>query len=359
MKKNLSFGIKCFCLVFLLAMVGCEGDVGPAGPAGPAGTQGPAGPAGPAGEDGADGADGSGTNNCMECHGNDQLITAKVFQYENSIHYLGGHYGRSNATCAACHSSQGFLDRIATGEMAASMDIEEPLPQNCYTCHKIHQTYTDADWEFTQSDPVTFWVGGATVDIGKGNLCISCHQPRVREPAIPDPSDTGMLTLETTRYGPHHGAQGAMFTGHGAYLVGSGYENSLHTTLVGDACITCHMAPVLDGREAGGHTWRVVSEGGDLNTNGCISCHTDEDALLATVASTQSEIDSLLGILKDKLVNDVGILTESNRSIRGDFQAVEVGVLWNYMYVLEDQSGGVHNGKFARTLLNNSIAALD
>jgi hypothetical protein len=302
----------------------------------------------------------NGAENCMDCHGNSQLITAKVFQWERSVHATGGHYERNTASCAGCHTSQGFLDRLATGGTTASMDIENPLPQNCYTCHMIHTTYTEEDWAFTQTQPVTFWVGGETVDLGKGNLCISCHQARVPDPALPPVGENATYMVTNKRYGPHHGAQGVLFTGSSAYKVGTGYENSSHTTLVPDACITCHMAKVLGANLAGGHTFRVESEEGELNTNGCALCHTDEDALLDRVDEVQAEIANLLDSLGNKM-HDLGLLDADLEYavVPQEFTSVQLGVLWNYQFVKEDKSGGVHNYKFTKTLLENSITALE
>ena len=336
----------------------CEGDQGPQGPTGPAG---PTGPEGPAGIDGQNGAE-----NCLDCHGSNQLITAKLFQWENSVHALGGHYERNQASCAGCHTSQGFLERIKSGEPNASADVEDPLPQNCFTCHQIHQTYTSADWASTASEPVNFWVGGETADIGKGNLCINCHQARVPSPALPEPGVDGMATVTSSRYGPHHGSQGVLFTGNAAYEVPGAepYANGAHTALVENACITCHMATVSGGREAGGHTFRVTSEAGSLNTSGCIQCHTNASELNDLVDATQAEIEDLLLQLGTRL-NELGILKDDLTSANASSSAplnltnVQLGVLWNYQYIREDKSFGVHNGKYARALLKNSLAAIN
>jgi formate-dependent nitrite reductase cytochrome c552 subunit len=342
-----------------LMFIGCEGDIGPQGPAGVQGPQGPQGPGGANGQNGQNGAE-----SCLECHGNNQLITAKIFQWENSIHALGGHYERNAASCAGCHTSQGFLDRIATGEMNASADVADPLPQNCYTCHNIHQSYTDADWSLTSQDPVTLWVTGETVDIGKGNQCINCHQARVPSPAIPAPGTAGTFTVTSSRFGPHHGAQGMAFTGKGGFEVGTGYTNSAHTAVITNSCITCHMADVAGGRDAGGHTFRVVSEDGELNTNGCVTCHSNTDALETLVEDTQAEIAQLLNDLGTKLI-EKGFLRDNFESVNAsssaplELTAEELGALWNYQYVREDQSFGIHNYKYIKTLLENSIAALN
>lgn len=309
------------------------------------------GPQGPAGADGTNAAE-----NCIDCHGSSQLITAKRFQWENSIHALGGHYEQNAAACAGCHTSQGFLDRIANGGTTASMDIDDPLPQNCYTCHRIH---TGDDWALTADDPVTLWVGGATVDLGKGNQCVNCHQARVPSPAVPTPGDTEILIITNKDYGPHHGAQGMAFTGNGAFEIGEGYVNSAHVSVVPNACITCHMAPVEGGREAGGHTFRVISEDGEINMNGCVTCHTDGDELEGMIVAVQDEIQSLLTALGTRF-NELGILDDNLEYalVPSEMTSTQVGILWNYQYVREDKSFGVHNYQYIKTLLENSIAAL-
>ncbi len=331
----------------ILSFGACEGDKGDIGPAGPVGPEGPIGQAG--------------VENCKDCHGSSQLITSKLFQWESSVHATGGHYERNTAECAGCHTSQGFLDMMFSGTETATMDIEDPLPQNCYTCHQVHQTYTDEDWTLTHTDPVTLWTGANTVDLGQANLCLNCHQTRRRDdPALPTPGDTDSLVITSPFWGPHHGAQGALFTGSSAFEIGTGYENSLHTTLVENACITCHMAAVSGANAAGGHTFHVISETGDLNMNGCVQCHSDAGELQMMVDGTQAEIETLLEELKVEL-EAIGILSfqfGADRATAGTWDPTHVGALWNYLYVEEDKSHGVHNYKYAKTLLENSIDAL-
>lgn len=340
------------CLAIVFALASCEGDEGPIGPAGPTG---PSGPTGPAGQNGAE--------NCIDCHGNSQLITAKLFQWEHSVHATGGHYERNTTTCAGCHTSQGFLERIVTGSANTAATIQDPLPQNCYTCHKIHQTYTSADWELTQTNPVTLWVGGQTLDFGKSNLCISCHQSRTYSPALPDPNTGGTVNITSSRYGPHHGPQGVMLPGLNGYeLPGPmAYENSAHTALLSNnsknACVSCHMA-TAQGTASGGHTFRVVSEAGALNTAACIACHTNTTDLNNLMAKSQNTIDSLLLVLQTKLIERGKINPATDLAVPGTFEGHEAGALFNYRFVQEDQSLGVHNFKYAQALLVNSIAAL-
>ena len=347
--RNLCLLLFAFAAAFALALSGCEGDQGPVGPVGPEGPQ------GPMGENGA--------QNCVDCHGNNQLITAKMFQWEHSVHATGGHFERNRTSCAICHTSQGFIERLETGEEMTAEDIADPLPINCYTCHKIHQTYTEADWELTQTEPVTLWVTGETLDLGKANLCISCHQSRRYSPSLPDPGTGGTVEITNFRYGPHHGPQGEMLPGIGGYEVpGSvAYENTAHTALLANnvrhACVACHMA-AAEGVASGGHTFHVVDEDGAINEAACMECHTDGDALEDLVADRQMQIETRLEELRQLLIARGKLDPDNDRAITGTYEGHEAGALFNYRFVQEDRSLGVHNFKYANALLSNSIEAL-
>ena len=123
------------------------------------------GPQGPAGTDGANGADGApgadGTNaaeTCTQCHSDDQVIVTKSRQYANSKHNTGHTSGYTNRSfgpsynCAGCHTSQGFLDNLVGASNTPYADVTQP---NCYTCHEIHSTGTEADWALTSGGVIT------------------------------------------------------------------------------------------------------------------------------------------------------------------------------------------------------------
>ncbi|NOY51261.1 MAG: hypothetical protein GXO88_11970 [Chlorobi bacterium] len=320
--------------------------------------EGPAGKDGAPGKDGEDGINGQdGTATCVQCHDNSQVKFAKTLQWEASVHATGGNFERNDADCAACHTSQGFLQRMANGTMEADGTVENPNPQNCYTCHNIHSTYTPDDWGFTYNAPVKLWINDETVDFGKGNLCINCHQARIPDPfPVVGGSD---VEIGSPYWGAHHGPQGLILGGTGAFEIGDGYSNGLHTTLVTDGCVTCHMATAY-GTQAGGHTMNItyMYHGHEvINTAGCISCHTDASALNDKIEATQTEFDELLATLGDLLIAQ-GIMDENFRAIPGTMTATQAGVLMNFNMVREDGSHGVHNGNYVRAILNNSIAAM-
>ena len=130
------------------------------------------GPEGPAGKDGADGVDGEdgadGNATCGQCHDFSENVNAKMAQYGNSQHGKGiTAFEADRTACAPCHSSQGYKEVIVTGAQATAAAISNPTQPNCYTCHKIHETYSVNDWALRQTEPVARWQGGEAYD---GNI---------------------------------------------------------------------------------------------------------------------------------------------------------------------------------------------
>jgi len=324
------------------------------------------GPAGPAGKDGTNGTNGTdgtdGTAGCIQCHDNSQVILAKSLQWEASVHATGGNFERNTTDCAPCHTSQGFLETVANTpaggtrpDTIAEAAIQNPAPQNCFTCHEIHSTYTPTDWTITTADPVKLFVNGQTVDFGKGNLCANCHQPRVPSPLPVVGGDS--VTITSPYWGVHHGPQAGILGGTGGYTFGKTYTNSAHTTVVTDGCVTCHMATAY-GTQAGGHQMGMtyLYHGHErINTTGCITCH--PSGIDAKIAATQSGVMDLMGQLKTALINK-GVLNASDGIVTGKMSADVAGALMNYKMVEEDRSEGVHNADYVRELLQNSIDAI-
>ncbi|PKP23592.1 MAG: hypothetical protein CVU06_07475 [Bacteroidetes bacterium HGW-Bacteroidetes-22] len=316
---------------------------------------------GPAGKDGEAGINGTdGTATCIQCHDNTEELFAKQNQWAASTHATGGNYARSTVGCADCHTSQGFRETVATGQPVAN-DISNANPINCYTCHEIHKTYTPTDWALTTVAPVTLMLNGASVDFGTGNLCANCHQSRPIDAAVmpvvggPDI----ILTAANKRYGSHHGPQANIIggIGTGLYEVGTGYVNSAHTSLE-KGCVTCHLSEGY-GNQGGGHVMNV-KYGTSYVTSGCTEagCH-DATAVKQEILDYQAEIQTLLDQIKAKLV-EAGIANEGDLYTKpGTYSADVVGAFLNHQSVTEDKSLGVHNPRYVKKLLENTLAALN
>ena len=199
---------------------------------------------------------------------------------------------------------------------------------------------------------MTLELTGDTIDLGKGNLCASCHQPRWSY-EIPQVGG-GDVEITSTRFGPHHGPQSTILTGLGGY--GEFTGSSVHAGVL-DGCTTCHMADAY-GKQAGGHTMKMGYEYHDElspNLAGCESCHSDIEDFDRN--GLQTEVEALIDELKALLVAE-GLITETGSGITGTFTSEQAGALWNYKTVTEDRSLGVHNPSYTKFLLQTAIDAL-
>ena len=359
-------------LFLLPALTACEGPTGPAGPAGTAGVAGPTGATGPAGPVGPAGQDAN--ENCTQCHTDDVGLFAKQIQYANSTYAVGINFERSTANCAGCHTHQGFIERMEDGVVEATANVSNPAPVNCRTCHMIHDTYTSADYALTASGPVTMKLTGVgDVDFGDkaGNLCAQCHQ--ARDMTLPTMGATP-VTITSTRYGTHHGPQGTVVAGVGAIeFAGSktitGGPNAHGNPAINEGvCATCHMGAAFGG-QAGGHTWKMKYEyhGSErANVAGCNTCH-DDFSDFTEFGDTPATVLALLQTLETELIRvgiKAGLSTDYTihglnvYAVKGDFPGDVAGAMLNWQIFAEDRSLGLHNPKYAKAVLQNSIEVL-
>jgi hypothetical protein len=345
-----------------VAAVACEGPVGPQGPAGTAGAAGPQGPAGPAG---ATGNDANAT--CTQCHTGDVTMYAKQLQYQQSAHNLGGNFERNSTSCAVCHTHQGFLERLPTNALTTAATIENPAPQNCRTCHQIHQTYTSADYALTATTAFPLWSGAkaATVDLGaaSGNLCARCHQARTTSPMPTLGGDP--VTVTSTRYGWHYSPVANVMSSTGAFAFTGSFPTPTTAHVHGDpafnpkTCATCHMATAT-GDLRGGHTLKmfsVSSSGAEVqNINGCQECHKTVENF--DHFGLRGEIDGLLADLHTELVR-LGIgRAGTHYAITGTYPADVAAGFLNWYLFTEDKSHGIHNPTYAKNVLRNTLAKM-
>ncbi|HAW51006.1 MAG TPA: hypothetical protein DCX54_01575 [Flavobacteriales bacterium] len=321
------------------------------------GPEGPAGPAGPAGADGADGTDGTpgvaGNAVCMECH-NIAKHDAIEAQWAASVHGIGevAHSRGGSKSCGRCHSDQGFRETQYTGQDTLAAAIGLPQAIQCGTCHDFHQSLdfeNEPNYALRTIAPVDLLMFRAadpeadpvTIDLGsESNLCANCHQPRTAPPV----ADTaGNYKFTSTHYGPHHGPQSTSLAGLGAAEVGTGYPapgtGSTHATSA--RCVTCHM-------HDGEHTW-------EPNLAACndAACH---NGALTTVSDNTRQLAfaTSMATLEAKLTT-AGLLLDGHPN-PGTYPIDQVKALYNYEWLVDDRSNGVHNFPYLERLLANSIA---
>ncbi len=354
-----------FVCIGMVLLISCEG---PAGPAGPAGAD------GGVGADGTDGADGA--LFCLGCH--DQgAMDDKAVQFAEAGHSTA--YTRfTSTTCAPCHSHQGFIQYGEGGQVDLDFIFDYGSTMTCGTCHSHKLNGSPAVFDTTEgwvpirfNDPVILRTGEPDLDFGNNdNLCVRCHQPR-RNWAEYDDETGDSVKVTSSHAGPHHGAQSTTLMGLGgdhrltsisdASLLGP----STHGT--GAGCVACHMyernhtfAPAVETCEAC-HS----SVPTDFDYNGV---KTSIAAKMTTLAGLLSAIegqgigrdsDGVYQVIADSTVH--GIVHEEEgefHPVVGQFDRTAYSAFWNYMTVMEDQSGGIHNPAYVNALLDNAIDAI-
>jgi len=332
---------------------------------------GPEGPAGPPGKDGA-----PGTAVCGVCHESSTFLLAKQQQFHNSLHYLGENYYYANRTqCSPCHTHEGFRETLVTGLDTALAIFPNPTGPNCRTCHNIHTKYDTTDYALSYKAPVTLKYGGQTVDLGNGNLCAKCHQARTFSPMPKVDGDS--ITITNFRWGPHYGVNANVIAGVGGFEIPGpqSYQvSNPHKTVIKDGCVTCHMAP-QNATLAGGHTFNMTYEREGVefeNVASCAQSNCHPGATKFDIEGKMTEIKNLIAELRQKLI-DRGLLDVSRNTdgkhvlseyilLPGNkakkFSSLEAGAVLNYLIIARDRSNGIHNYKYTKALLVNTLNAL-
>ena len=121
MKQFTSFFATAIFIVGAMLLGGCKGDPGPQGPPG-------------VGSDVFEGfAEGI---KCASCHNPDidttYFIAGRAYQWAQSKHANGGDIERNGPSCAGCHTTEGFMQRMNGQTVTAQL---VPSPPGCFACH--------------------------------------------------------------------------------------------------------------------------------------------------------------------------------------------------------------------------------
>jgi hypothetical protein len=191
--------------------------------------------------------------------------------------------GSLSASCAVCHSAQGFkafrkamaqpgwIGNRSVVTLAAGAGVTTAEPITCAACHDSHSEgdKSTAGWSNlaavgpTEGSTYILPSGFTAIGVGKGALCIACHNSRqgysaafsvgtgpgttVNYPAavyLHEDGDPKFGTL--TSYGaPHEACQGDVLLGRNGYWLGAALRGSPQTrskhSYITDTCVTCHM----------------------------------------------------------------------------------------------------------------------
>jgi hypothetical protein len=353
-----------------------------------------------------------------------------------------------NSGCAGCHTAQGFLlwiSQLQAGSSSRTLNAanlatisylrtDNAQPQTCVTCHTPHNAGSVSglvgavvilrgDYQtggafdgITPILPAGFQAAG----VGKGALCITCHNSRNGEPVsgagnatLHEDGDVNWGTL-TAYAGPHDASQGDVLMGRNAYFFGTTPGLRSKHSLLADACVTCHLLKTAPdpnfGYPAGvsgagtNHTFAIASDPNktvNAQVNAlCAQCHGSgfdgtgvqksfnaaNNLLLAQLAnatlrlkygstgaipagttlifipgrspavSTDNGVTSVS--LASYLTGAPGTANLGGTVTATGFNQVLAKANWNAALVGQDSSEGVHNPSFTFSVITNTTNAV-
>jgi hypothetical protein len=242
---------------------------------------------------------------CAVCHG-EPPRHARYQQWLESGHanFEVAIAEGTNASCARCHSAQGFLQWYEAG-LPSSYTVPNPAtadtvqPQTCATCHDPHYPGSasgnpnNATVRVIGSTPV-LPAGFATTGDGRGAICMMCHNTRrgLKNDQAQPPS-----TTPATGQAPHPGAQTDVLFGQNAYLVKVGIRGK--HSLISDTCANCHLEktpPPPDLSYASGGTNHTFFASPAI----CVKCHNSIDG-----PTFQNIVQEQIDVVEGEFINAI------------------------------------------------------
>jgi hypothetical protein len=262
-------------------------------------------------------------------------------------------------------------------------------PQTCTTCHNDDYSLR------VRGDTAVLPAGFQARAVGAGALCMTCHNTRNGRITW-NAQDAGRYTA------PHVAAQADVIMGKNVFFVDYG-ENfvSPHAAFTGNSCVTCHLKlnpaghaftaqktvcanchgsnfkaefvqePIEKLIEDLGKAvaFRVVQAKARIATIGSWNPQTDQTAANFAVngstitAAELTEIHGQIGLKLTlpggrELYSQLGEVKDAAGAPVFATRDVVVRAAWNYFLFHSDGSEGVHNPRFARTVLGATLEAL-
>jgi hypothetical protein len=302
---------------------------------------------------------------CSQCH-DAPTHHIKSAAWGNSMHAVTTRDPAGNATCVGCHSGTAFATRMNGGKITDT----SYHAIDCATCHEPHglTTPSNAAHLIRSMSSVTLADGTKVTTAGEGTLCMQCHQARQNASTYVD------STAGSAHFGPHEGPQADMISGTNGYTYGQKIPSSAHQYVVQNTCVDCHMQTVASTDpaflNAGDHTFKTTyapaGQPAENLVGACQGCHGSEITTFdfqlfdyngdGVIEGVQTEVQLLLDQLSTMLPPNNSVKT--SLTIDSSWTKPQLEAAYNWLFVTNDGSRGVHNTAYTVGLLKASIANL-
>jgi hypothetical protein len=295
---------------------------------------------------------------CAKCH-DSGTHHFRPMQWKLSGHSRQPIVERSG--CANCHSGIGFVDKLSG--MVDSLVTRDYQPIGCTTCHDPHD---DTNPYQLRTVAPYMLLDSTVVDYGNGNLCVNCHHARrIGTPA--------QIAGRNPRLNPHGSPQGDMLAGKNAFTYGQQIRSTPHAGSIENVCVGCHMAPTPEDAnnqatylKLGDHTFHVKTETGEEQIETCQECHEGVQSFDAIMPRDNEDWDSD-GTRESVTAEIAGLMERIDDMLPPAGPGFTFDTTWtdiqrmaafNYNFVLNDGSRGLHNPKYAKGILQAALAGL-
>jgi hypothetical protein len=229
-----------------------------------------------------------------------------------------------NSSCGRCHSAQGYnlyVGALETGKVGldtanAALAVQmgdvtaaNVEPVTCVACHDPHDASNPNQLRLYGDTPLL--PGGfAGYGLGKGALCVSCHNSRngakagaagITQTYLHEDGEAYNAGNPTGYSAPHQACQGDVFTGHNAYFMSGSLPMTSRHAAIEDTCVGCHMTLnpnkfVAHGAPAtNDHVFRIVSADKATLCANCHGANVDGEGIQGAVEAGMSSLASRMG----------------------------------------------------------------
>jgi hypothetical protein len=238
---------------------------------------------------------------------------------------------RTDAECARCHTTSGFLHAIAKGPDRVAPADAAPIGISCAACHDVHEheggPHERAESSLLRDAQAPEWIASPSTSVAladrRARICIACHAP------IPERLDADASAA-------------ALWAGRGGLEPESGEPlsgDAVHAEVDG-GCTGCHHSGPRDLRRGQSHAFAV-------DRGRCAACHADRPA-------DDTLNRRALGLLRAAglEVGEKGRPPHTTKIALDTMDASRARALYDALLVLEDGAAAFHNAAYARQLLD-------